>query len=216
MFLNKHNSSLASFNFYRLLDSKMNGSKFLFDFYPVNQIDFNEDKKNLKKLKRLNTIFLRNFRSKLPFNLFFTNYKRSHDQHFKKFVDEKRKLPNFIDFLDCLDDKSIDNDKKLIIILKQSGREIFYDSQANYILPLFMNDRKIDSDAQKYYINKFINRQNCEFVHVDTDLVKALTGEHQLTYDFYFYLLDSLKNNLDYKDAIQKAFYFIKRSEYLK
>lgn len=206
MFLHFNNPKLASRNLYRLLDSKLNNPKFCIDFYPCRLV-----RKGVKNLTLSNLIYLfkHNFLSCNPFNLYFTNYQHDYDQILRNIL-YQRNLPSFVDlkFDETAYDELSSENQKLIIIIKDAAKPIYFDYQANYLLPLFMGRKsRAIIESQKYYVERFLNRPNVEFVYVPLDFDKKVNVNFQFTY----YLLYYLKKGLNIEESFGNAKQHLKR-----
>lgn len=203
MLLNVTRPQIARANFYRLLDSKMNNPKFCFDFHPCNKAAIGQ---KYAACFFLRAIFKRNFLSKKPFNVHFTNYKTSYNHSLEDILNEKN-LPNFIDLrIDHIGDDLVSKDQKLIIVTKAENlKPIYFDFNANYLLPLYINNDYVNSMSTDYYFRNFSNKSNVEFVNVPTK--ELISAETPLNFSFYYFVLQSLKDGLNLDDSIKNAFY---------
>lgn len=190
MFFETADLQIRRANFYRLLDAKLHNPTVFFDFRPINigHINTNLIFCNLKTLVPLNLC------SRQPFNFTFLNYQVLWDVALEPIMSIR---PNFIDLhpnRSCTE--FTHKHRKLIILMGRPEKPAKplsgYDSQANYLIPLYTNRRSTNVAMQQYYRTEYGGKPNVELVYLPIEgIVKE---EYAFNFSFYYYTLLALKD----------------------
>lgn len=204
-------TNLHKGNYYNLLESKIYKPKFCLDLYPSNICDPSLRDITLLFFKK---VFQRNLISKLPFNFYLTSYKSEEydtflKSTFREYLGYESNIPTFVDLdREYIGPKLIDDKKKLIVITRNSNKSLYFDEQANYVLPFFVDKDDLNANAEQFYIDVHRKRSdNVDFVSVPIGDFIDQDKNFTLNFAFEYYVIDSLKNGLNLKESIQNAFF---------
>lgn len=202
MFAKTRNLRVRHANFYRLLDAKMHQPTVFFDFRPANVGHINT------KLifSNLNFLVPLNLTSRRPFSFTFLNYQPIWNNPLEPIL---RLQPNFIDLHpNRSSTEFVYKNRKLIILMGRTEKPLQplsgFDWQANYLIPLYTNDRPTNLTIQQHYISEYEAKPNVELVYVPIEGV--LRDRYGFDFSFYYYTLLALRDGLSLRESINQGF----------
>lgn len=205
MFNESDNLQIWRANFYRLLQAKMHDPTVFFDFRPANVGYTNMP----LILSNLNVLVLQNLRSKCPFNFTFLNYQPLWNSRLEPIMSIQ---PNFIDVHPNRTSTAFTyRDRKLFILMGKTQKHLKplsgFDYGANYLIPLYTNDRPANMSIQQHYINEYEGKPNVEMVYVPIEGV--IKEQFPFDFSFYYYTLQALKEGQSLRASVNHGYHFM-------
>ena len=206
MFNESDNLQIWRANFHRLLDAKIHDPTVFFDFRPANVVGY----ANISPiLANLNDLVLLNLRSKRPFSFTFLNYQPAWNSGLEPIMSIK---PNFIGIHPSRSSTAFTyKDRKLLILMGTTQKRLkplsSFDHEANYLIPLYTNDRSMNISIQEHYISEYEGKANVELIYVPIEGV--VKEQFPFDFSFYYYTLQALKDGRSLRASINYGYYFM-------
>ena len=179
----------------------MNRPKLCFDF---SSLHLKSARQKCQAFYDLRNVFAHNYKSRTPFNLCFTNYRREYDLPLRQILLD-RKLPHFVDLrIDEFGDDLFTKNQKLIVIMKDADKTIErFDHTANYLVPVTVGKENPMSYPHDF-IERLTDAPNVELVCLPfkDDLLGTKKRTNLL---LHYRLLVSLQNGSHPEESLVKA-----------